>query len=141
MVISKNRPHGRKLKHIKRPPSAVLIIIGVSQKLGLPHSNPICTLSRLFFSDLPYRGAPLLPACLTQAGRCLPKLGPAPTHHFALTDKLCAELATVQREVDVKVHSVKSTLGCVHALEIGLQVLTGQIGGECDDFLDTCIQR
>lgn len=118
----------------------MLIIIGVSQKLGLPHSTRfVLSVGSFFGPSIQERS--LLPACLTQAGRRLPEFGPAPTHHFALADKLCAEFTTIQCEVNVKVHSVKSTLRRVHALEIGLQVLTGQIGGEGDDFLDTCIQR
>lgn len=66
----------------------------------------------------------------------LPEPGPAATHDLVLTDQLGAEFTAVQCEEDVKVHAVEDTLGRVHALEIGLEVLAGKIGRESDDLLD-----
>jgi hypothetical protein len=53
-----------------------------------------------------------------------------------LADQLGVELGTVQREVNVKVDTVEGALRCVHALEVLLEVLATEVGGEGDDFLD-----
>jgi hypothetical protein len=57
-------------------------------------------------------------------------------HDFALANELGVEFGTVEGEVDVEVHAVESTLRRVHALEVLLEVLAAEVGGECDDFLD-----
>mgnify|MGYP007126126597 CR=1 FL=1 len=51
----------------------------------------------------------------------------APTHHLALADQFGIELGPVQGKVNVKVHSIESTIGRIHALEILLQVLAGEV--------------
>ena len=76
--------------------------------------------------------------CCNRRAWRLPELGPAAAHDLVLADQLGAELTSVQREVDVKVYPVEDTLRCVHALEVGLEVLARQIRGEGDDFLDAC---
>lgn len=53
----------------------------------------------------------------------LPELCPAAAHDLVLANQLGAELAAVQRKVDVKVDPVEDALGCVHALEVGFKVL------------------
>lgn len=68
----------------------------------------------------------------------LPELCTAATHDLVLANQFSAELAAVQREVDVKVHPVEDTLGSVHALEVGFEVFAREVGGERDDFLDAC---
>jgi len=65
--------------------------------------------------------------------------GRATPHDFALTYELGIELCAVECEVDVEVNTVEGALGCVHALEIFLQVLAAQVGGESDNFLDACM--
>jgi hypothetical protein len=53
----------------------------------------------------------------------LPELRTAAAHDLVLANQLSAELTTVQREVDVKVYPVEDTLGRVHALKVGFEVL------------------
>jgi hypothetical protein len=74
--------------------------------------------------------------CYFGASR-LPELGAAATHDFILADQLGTELTSVQCEVNVEVYSVEDTLGSIHALEVGLEVLARQVRSEGDDFLDT----
>src|SRR5689334_5243522 len=62
----------------------------------------------------------------------------AAAHDLALTHQLSVELRSVQREIDVKVDAVECTLWCIHAFEILFKVLAGEIGCQCDNFLDTC---
>jgi hypothetical protein len=66
----------------------------------------------------------------------LPEPGRATTHDFALAYELGVEFRTVEREVNVEVNAVESTLGRVHAFEVLFEVLSGEIGGEGNDFLD-----
>lgn len=68
----------------------------------------------------------------------LPELCTAAAHDLVLANQLSAELAAVQREVDVKVHPVKDTLRSVHALEVGFEILAREVRGERDNFLDAC---
>lgn len=68
----------------------------------------------------------------------LSEAGAAAAHDLALADQLGAELGAIEGEVDVKVHPVERALGRVHALKVLLQVLTGEVRGEGDDFLDAC---
>jgi hypothetical protein len=56
-----------------------------------------------------------------------------------LADKLSVEFRTVESKVDVEVDAVESALRGVHALEILLEVLAAEIGGERDNFLYACI--
>lgn len=65
--------------------------------------------------------------------------GRATPHDFALTYELGIELCAVECEVDIEVNAVECALGRVHALEIFLQILAAQVGGESDDFLDACV--
>jgi hypothetical protein len=69
----------------------------------------------------------------------LPEPSRATTHDFALAYQLGVELRTVKRKVDVKVNAVESTLGRVHAFEVLFKVLSGEIGGEGNDFLNAWI--
>lgn len=75
---------------------------------------------------------------LRNRGARLPELGTAATHNLVLADQLGAEFTAVQGKVNVEVHPVEDTLWCVHALEIGLEVLAREIRSEGDDLLDTC---
>lgn len=59
-----------------------------------------------------------------------------PPHHIALTHQLGIKLASIQRQVNVKIHAVKSPLRRIHALKVLLQVLARQIAGQCDDLFD-----
>lgn len=61
----------------------------------------------------------------------------AATHDLALADKLGVKLRSVEREVDVEVYAVEGALWGIHALEVLFEVLSRQVGGKCDDFLDT----
>jgi hypothetical protein len=67
--------------------------------------------------------------------------GRAATHDFALADQLSVELRTVESEIDVEVDAVEGTLRCVHALEVLLEVLAAEIGGESDNLFDACRSR
>lgn len=67
----------------------------------------------------------------------LPELGAAATHDFVLADQLGTEFTSVQCEVNVEVNSVEDTLGSIHALEVGLEILARQVRSEGDNFLDT----
>lgn len=69
--------------------------------------------------------------------RPLPEFSTAAAHNFVLTDQLSAEFTAIESEVNVKVDPVEDTLWGVHALEVGLQVLTRQVRGEGDNLLDT----
>lgn len=93
--------------------------------LFMPRPCPACssqeTLSNLFF------------LCKLSEPRS------AATHYFTLADQLGAELGAVQCQVDVEVHPVKCALGRVHALEVLLEVLAGEIGCQGNDFLDAYI--
>lgn len=61
----------------------------------------------------------------------------AAAHNLALADELGVELRAVEREINVEVDAVEGALWSVHALEVLLEVLARQVGGEGDDFLDT----
>lgn len=64
--------------------------------------------------------------------------GCATTHDLALAHKLSVELGAVEREVDIEVYTVESTLGGIHPLKVLLEVLSREVRRESDDFLDTC---
>lgn len=51
------------------------------------------------------------------------ELGTAAAHDLVLADQFGAEFTAVQREVNIEVDTVEDALGCVHALEVGLEVL------------------
>lgn len=53
--------------------------------------------------------------------------GRAATHDLALADKLGVELGAVEGEVDVEIDTVEGALGCVHPLEVLLEILPAQI--------------
>ena len=63
----------------------------------------------------------------------------AATHDLALADKLSIEFRTVESKVDVEIDAVESALRSIHALEVLLEVLAAEIGGEGDNFLNACI--
>jgi hypothetical protein len=54
----------------------------------------------------------------------LPEPSRAATHDFTLANELGVELGTVEREVNVKVHTVKRALGCVHTFKVFFEVLS-----------------
>ena len=58
-----------------------------------------------------------------------------------MTDKLGIELAAVESEVDVEVDAVEGSLGGIHALEVLLEILAREVGGQGDDFLDACVRE
>ena len=62
----------------------------------------------------------------------------AATHDLPLADEFGTELGPVQRQVDIEVDSVEGSLGGVHALEVLLEVLAGQVRGQGDNFFYTC---
>ena len=66
------------------------------------------------------------------------ELGPTTAHDLSLADQLSAELTAIEREIDVKVHTVESTLRGIHALKVRFEVLPREVRCECDDFLDAC---
>lgn len=68
----------------------------------------------------------------------LPEPSPAATHYLTLAYQLGAELGTVQREINVEVHTVESTLGGVHAFEVLLEVFAREVGSQGDYLLDAC---
>lgn len=47
----------------------------------------------------------------------------AATHDFTLANELGVEFGAVEREIDVEVYAVESSLRCVHALKIFFEVL------------------
>jgi hypothetical protein len=67
----------------------------------------------------------------------LSELRRAAAHDFTLTHQLGVELAAVECEINVKVHSVKRSLRCIHTLEILLEILAGKIRRESHNFLYT----
>ena len=69
-------------------------------------------------------------------GGRLPEASGTATHDFALTDEFGVEFRTVECEVDVEVDAVESSLWGIHALKVFLEVLSAEVRGECDDFLD-----
>lgn len=81
---------------------------------------------------------PPLQLLVPTAKRVLTELGATSAHNLTLANQLGVELGSVQRQVNVKVDTVEGALWSVHALEILLQVLAAKIGGEGDDFLDSC---
>ena len=70
--------------------------------------------------------------------RPLSETGSAATHDLPLTDEFSAELGPVQSQVNIEVDSVESALRGVHALEVLLEVLAGQVRSQGDDFFYTC---
>ena len=50
--------------------------------------------------------------------------GCAATHDFTLADKLGVEFRAIERQVDIKVYTVESSLRGVHALEVLFEVLS-----------------
>jgi len=83
-------------------PSVEVSIDGVSGQMRLAKMN--------------IRGPLVTPIPLSETGS-------APTHNLALADQLGTEFGTVQREVDVEVHTVEGALRGIPALEVLLQVL------------------
>lgn len=71
----------------------------------------------------------------------LPELGSAPTHNLTLANQLSVELTAIKSEVDVEVHAVKRSLRRIHPLEILLEILPRQIGGERDDLFNACLRN
>ena len=65
--------------------------------------------------------------------------GRATAHDFALADELGVEFRAVEGEVDVEVDAVEGSLRRVHALEVFLEVLAAQVGGQGDDFFYACV--
>ena len=63
----------------------------------------------------------------------------AAAHNLALANQFGAEFRSVECEIDVEVDAVEGTLWRVHALKVLLEILAGQVGGECNDFLDPCV--
>lgn len=61
----------------------------------------------------------------------------ASTHDFALTDQFGIEFASVEREVNVEIHSVKRALRRIHALKVLFERLARQIRCERDYFFDS----
>ena len=68
----------------------------------------------------------------------LPESRSTPAHNLTLANQLGIELGAIERQVDIKVHTVECALGCVHALEILLEILSAEVRGERDNFLDAC---
>ena len=62
----------------------------------------------------------------------------AAAHDFALAYQLGIEFAAVEGEIDIEVDTVESALRGVHALKVLFEILAREVGGEGDDFLDTC---
>lgn len=100
-----------------------------------PSDNSVCiTGLPSVCSLIPSHSSPASPfSCI------LPKSRSAATHYFTLAYQLGTEFGTIQCQVDIKVHTVECALGCVHALKVLLKVLAGEIGCQCNDFLDTYI--
>lgn len=74
----------------------------------------------------------------TRVDFALPEPGPTAAHNLTLADQHSTELAPIESEVDVKVHSVKSAIWSVHALKVSFEILAGKIRRECNYFFDTC---
>ena len=69
---------------------------------------------------------------------CLSEASSAAAHDLALADQLGVELGAIESEVDVEVDTIERALWGVHTLEVLLEVLSAEIGGECDNFLNAC---
>lgn len=76
--------------------------------------------------------------CQSATPNGLPELRRTPAHDLALAHQLGIELATVERQVDVEIDTVKCAIRSVHALKVLLKVLAGQIRGKGHHFLDAC---
>jgi hypothetical protein len=61
----------------------------------------------------------------------------AATHHFTLANQFCVEFGSVKGEVDVEIHTIECSLRGIHSFKVLLEILPGQIRGECNDFLDS----
>jgi hypothetical protein len=51
----------------------------------------------------------------------------AAAHNLSLADQLCAELGTVESQVDIKVNTIEGTLRRIHSFKILLKILPGEI--------------
>ena len=70
------------------------------------------------------------PTLLTRPIGCpLPKSRSAPPHDIPLTHQFRIEFATVKRQVDIEVDTVKCSLRRIHPLEVLLQILPRQVRG------------
>lgn len=61
-----------------------------------------------------------------------------PSHHLALTHQLRAELAAVQRQIDVEIYPVERPVRRVHPLKVLFEVFPRQVGCKRDHFFDAC---
>lgn len=79
-----------------------------------------------------FRKRPLIVSCSSES--CA-----APAHDIALTHQLGIKLTSIQCEIDVKVNTIESALRRIHPLKVLFEILSGEITGQGDDFLDTRI--
>jgi hypothetical protein len=54
----------------------------------------------------------------------LPKASSATAHDLTLANKFGIKLGSIEREINVKVDTVKSTLGGIHAFKVFFEILS-----------------
>lgn len=78
------------------------------------------------------------PGFVAYGSLTLLELGPAAAHDLSLADQFSVELTAIEREINVKVHTIESTLRGIHALKVRFEVLPRKVRCERNDFLDAC---